>query len=294
MTIVVIGKSGQVARALQRAAAEQSLPIVALGRSDFDLEHPQVDVITSLRPSVVINAAAYTEVDNAEDAPERAFAINAIGPEATARAASEVGAAFIHYSTDYVFSGDKSEPYVETDVVGPTGVYGASKLEGERRIRSAAEKSVILRTAWVFDPNGKNFVRTMLRLAKNRDEVSVVGDQFGCPTYAPDLAVATLKIAAMVASEAAPYGIYHCAGAGETSWAGFASEVFRHSRARGGPSASVLSIATEHYPTKARRPASSRLDCSKLERDYNVTMPSWTDSVAACVQEIAAGGWGVE
>jgi len=294
VTIVVIGKSGQVARALQRAAAKRGLPFAALGRDAFDLEHPSPSAVTALRPSVVINAGAYTAVDDAEDARERAFAINATGAEAAARAAAEVGAAFIHYSTDYVFSGDKRDPYVESDPVGPTGVYGASKLEGEARVCAAAPSAVVLRTAWVFDAEGKNFVRTMLRLAKTRDSINVVGDQFGCPTYADDLAAATLSIADQLRRGEGPAGIYHCAGAGEASWAEFACEVFVCSQRLGGPSASVAPITTDQYPTKAKRPANSRLDCSKLGRDFGVTMRPWTDSVASCVEEIAAGGWGLE
>lgn len=294
MKIVVVGKSGQVARALQSAATERGISLVALGRQEFDLERPSIEAIADLHPTVVINAGAYTEVDQAESAQERAFAINATGAEAAARAAAKVGAAFIHYSTDYVFDGAKPAPYVETDLVGPASVYGSSKLEGEARVLDASLRSVILRTAWVFDAEGKNFVRTMLRLAKTNREIRVVGDQHGSPTYALDLANATLSVAsALQHSEGLP-GIYHCAGAGETSWAEFAREAFARSRALGGPSADVASITTDQYPTKAKRPRNSRLDCSKLSRDYNVTMRPWTESVAACVESIAAGGWRVE
>ncbi|MCX7357996.1 MAG: dTDP-4-dehydrorhamnose reductase [Alphaproteobacteria bacterium] len=294
MSIVVIGKSGQVARALQRLARERGLPLVALGRQDFDLEHPSIEAIADMRPTVVINAGAYTEVDQAESAKERAFAINAVGAEIAARASAKVGAAFVHYSTDYVFGGVKREPYVETDDVGPTSVYGASKLEGEMRVREAAPNAVVLRTSWVFDAEGKNFVRTMLRLAKSHREIKVVGDQYGSPTYALDLADATLNLAGKLQRGDGEPGIYHCAGTGETSWAAFAREVFARSVALGGPSAEIVPISTDQYPTKAKRPQNSRLDCSKLSRDYNITMRPWTESVAACVGSIAAAGWRVE
>lgn len=292
MTILVIGASGQVARALVRRATARGLPIEALGRPDIDLEQPEsaARAIAERRPRVVINAAAYTAVDKAEDEPERAHRINADGPGRAAKAAADIGAPFIHFSTDYVFPGDKAGAYLESDPTGPKGAYGRSKLNGEELIRDANPRAVILRTAWVFDAAGANFVRTMLRLARTRDEVGVVADQHGCPTFADDLADAALA----VAQRPETFGVYHCAGQGDTSWAGFAAEVFAQSRARGGPSASVRRISTADFPTRATRPANSRLDCAKLRADYGVEMRPWRQALGACLDEIAANGWRVD
>lgn len=290
MTILVIGRHGQVARALVRRAAARSVALQVLGRPDFDLLAPDMNAIAARKPSVVINAAAFTAVDKAETERERAFQINAAGAEVIARGAAEAGAPVIQVSTDYVFAGDKAVPYVETDATGPTGVYGASKLEGERATAASNPRAVIVRTAWVFDAQGANFVRTMLRLAKTRPQLNVVADQLGCPTFAEDLADALLTIA----EKGGPAGIYHAAGGGETTWAEFAKEIFALSVARGGPSAEVASIPTSKYPTPTKRPANSRLDCSKLAADYGVRLRPWREALAACVDEIAAGGWRVE
>lgn len=292
MSILVLGRSGQVARALARRAEARGIVVEIAGRPDADLEQPErvAALIAECRPSVVINAAAYTAVDKAEDEPERAQRINAVGPAAASHAATQVGAAFIQISTDYVFAGDKDGAYVENDAVGPTGVYGATKLAGERNVLAANPRAIVMRTAWVYDASGANFVRTMLRLAKTRDEVSVVADQRGCPTFAEDLADAALSVAARPEL----YGVYHCAGAGETNWAGFAQAIFEESRRRDGPAASVRSITTADYPTRAKRPANSRLNCAKLATDYGVVMRPWRDALSACMDEIAANGWRVE
>lgn len=290
MTILVIGRNGQVARALARRAAARGIAIELLGRPGFDLLAPDASVIAARKPTAVINAAAFTAVDKAETEREQAFQINAAGAEAIARGAAEVGATVIQVSTDYVFAGDKAAPYVETDATGPTGVYGASKLEGERAAAASNPRAVIVRTAWVFDAQGANFVRTMLRLAKTRPQLNVVADQRGCPTFADDLADALLTIA----EKGGPAGVYHAAGAGETTWAEFAKEIFALSAARGGPSAEVAPIPTSEYPTPAKRPANSRLDCSKLAADYGVRLRPWREALAQCIDEIAAGGWRVE
>lgn len=290
MSILVIGKTGQVARALSRRASARGFALQNIARDEFDLEAPVADAILSRAPSIVINAAAYTAVDAAEREPERAFQINAVGAGVVAAAAAAAKATCIHISTDYVFPGDKCEPYIETDATGPTGIYGASKLEGERKVLAANPRSAIVRTAWVFDANGKNFVRTMLRLARTKREVSVVADQRGCPTFADDLADALLTLAQAQVSG----GIYHCAGAGDTTWAGFAEAIFGAAGEAGGPSALVSPIATCDYPTPAKRPANSRLDCTKLWMDHGISMRPWTESLKQCVSEIAAGGWSVE
>lgn len=292
MSILVIGRNGQLARALVRRAGARGVKVRVLGRPELDLVHADTIAaqITAQRPSVVINAAAYTAVDKAEDEPARAQAVNAEAAGAIARGAAEAGAAVIQVSTDYVFAGDKTSPYVETDPTGPTGVYGASKLAGEELVLAANPRAIVMRTAWVFDASGANFVRTMLRVAKSRPEVGVVADQRGCPTFADDLADAVLAVAARPER----VGIYHCAGAGEISWAGFAEEIFAQSARRGGPSASVKHIGTSDYPTRAKRPANSRLDCAKLAADYGVVMRPWRDALGACLDQIAADGWRVE
>lgn len=292
MSILVIGRTGQVARALARRAEQRGFSLTALGRPEADLEHPDgiEGVICALAPRVVVNAAAYTAVDNAEGDAGRAFAINAIGAEAAARAAAQIGAPFIQVSTDYVFAGDKPTPYDEEDATNPMGVYGASKLAGERAVMAAHPNAIVVRTAWVYDGAGANFVRTMLRLAAARDDVSVVADQLGCPTSANDLADALLAIAQAPVSP----GTYHCVGAGATSWAGFAEAIFEEARARGGPTALVKPISTAEYPTRAKRPANSRLNCAKLGRVYGVQMRPWRKALAACMDDIAAAGWGVQ
>lgn len=292
MSILVIGRTGQAARALARRAAARRMPLEALGRPDIDLERPVelARAIALRQPRVVINAAAFTAVDRAEDEAERAFMINGAGAGAVAQAAATKGAAVIHFSTDYVYDGEKAAPYVETDETRPRGAYGVSKLAGEHAVLEANPRAIVLRTAWLFDASGANFVRTMLRQAKSRALVRVVADQRGCPTFVDDLADAALDIAARPDQR----GIYHCAGAGEASWAEFAEEIFAQSRTRGGPSAAVQPIASADYPTRARRPANSRLACGKLAADYGVELRPWREALGACMDEIAAGGWRVE
>jgi dTDP-4-dehydrorhamnose reductase len=266
-----------------------------IGRPEFDLEHPKSlsALLAPLRPDVVINAAAYTAVDGAESEPERAFAINATGAGAIASAAEEVGAAIVQVSTDYVFSGEKADPYVEDDPTAPHSVYGASKLEGERLVLAANPRAIIVRTSWVYDATGSNFVRTMLRLASSRPSLDVVQDQLGQPTFAVDLAAALLSLTA-AAQRGPATGIVHCAGAGATSWARFAQVIFEQSRARGGPAAEVVPIDSKDYPTAAARPRNSRLNCSLLYERYGVRMRPWRDALSACLDEIAADGWRVE
>ncbi|MBC7768801.1 MAG: dTDP-4-dehydrorhamnose reductase [Phycisphaerales bacterium] len=287
MNLLVIGRGGQVARALARRGDAANV-----GRPEFDLQRPEelAAEIARRRPSVVINAAAYTGVDKAEDEPDLAMAINGDAVGAIARASADVGAALLQVSTDYVFAGDKDAPYREDDPTGPTGQYGASKLRGEQLALAANTRAIVLRTSWVFDARGANFVRTMLRLAKTRDVISVVADQHGCPTFADDLADAALAIAASPKHA----GVYHCAGAGETTWARFAEEIFAQSRARGGPAAEVKPITSAEFPTRAKRPGNSRLDCDKLAREYGVVMRPWREALGACLDDIAAAGWRLE
>jgi dTDP-4-dehydrorhamnose reductase len=294
MRIVVTGKEGQVVRSLIERGAIAGHEIVALGRPELDLAgnaKPIAAALKEARPDVVVSAAAYTAVDKAESERELAFAVNQAGAAAVAAAADQLGVPLIHLSTDYVFDGTKGEPYVESDMTGPTGVYGASKLAGEEAVLAAHGNVAILRTAWVYSPFGNNFVKTMLRLAQDRDEVAVVGDQRGNPTSALDIADAVIAVAANLLRGANPTqrGIFHMGGSGEASWAEFAHAVFAASAAAGGPSARVSSITTLDYPTAAKRPANSRLAGDRLATEHGVRLPDWRQSVTPIVARLVHG-----
>ncbi|OOO29698.1 dTDP-4-dehydrorhamnose reductase [Agrobacterium sp. YIC 4121] len=290
MRLAVTGKNGQVVSALQALASDE-LEIVALGRPELDLAQPEtvLKALREVKPDVVVSAAAYTAVDKAESEQDIAFAVNRDGARAVAQAASDIGIPVIHLSTDYVFDGTKDTAYVESDPIGPTSVYGRSKLEGERAVSEATDNYVVLRTAWVYSEYGNNFVKTMLRLSENRDEINVVADQFGCPTSANDIAAAVVTIARkLVEDSSAPLrGVFHLSGTGETNWANFAKQIFALSAENGGKSIVVNDITTAQYPTPARRPANSRLDCSKLEEVYGIKLPSWQTSTRAVVTALA-------
>jgi len=290
MRLAVTGKNGQVVSALQ-ALAGPGLEIVALGRPELDLARPDTvfKALREAKPDVVVSAAAYTAVDKAESEPDIAFAVNRDGAEAVARAANDIGVPIIHISTDYVFDGTKTTAYVENDPTGPASVYGRSKLEGEHAVSENTENYAILRTAWVYSEYGSNFVKTMLRLSESRDEVNVVADQFGCPTSANDIAVAIVSIAKRLATDPAPHlrGVFHMSGTGETNWAGFAKQIFEFSAENGGKSMIVNDITTAQYPTPARRPSNSRLDCSKLEEVYGIRLPEWQTSTRAVMAALA-------
>jgi dTDP-4-dehydrorhamnose reductase len=288
MRIVVTGRHGQVARSLTEAGPEFGVEIVTIGRPELDLALPATvePLLAAAEPDVILNAAAYTAVDRAEQEPETATMINVAGAGAVAAAAAKLDVPVIHFSTDYVFDGSKATPYTEEDPVAPTSIYGTSKLAGERMIAAAMPNHVILRTAWVYAPYGKNFVRTMLALAQTRDEVRVVADQIGCPTYAPDIAVATIAIARNLLNrpdDARLRGIFNLAGSSETSWAGFAAAIFANLKEKGMRTPILTPITTAEYPTPARRPANSRLDCAKLRRMHGIQLPSWTASLPACL-----------
>jgi dTDP-4-dehydrorhamnose reductase len=288
MRVLVAGSSGQVARALAEAP-NRGFTIKSFGRPDFDLERLETveSTFVGFRPDVVINAAAYTAVDKAEFEPGVAMRVNADGPGLLAELAANAGAPILHMSTDYVFAGDKASPYVESDPVGPVGSYGRSKLEGERRVAAANPNHLILRTAWVHAPYGTNFVRTMLRLAETRSELDVVADQHGAPTYGPDIAEGLLDIVARLAAGGpTPWGVYHMASSGPCVWADLAEHVFMRSAGAGGPFAKVNRISTSEYPTPARRPANSRLDCGKLRSEYGVALPDWRSGVDRCVARL--------
>ena len=294
MRILVTGREGQIARSLA-VLAHDELIVTAVGRPDLDITDADsiARAIEAGRPDILVNPAAYTAVDRAESRAWDAFAINRDGARNTAAAAAAAGLPIIHVSTDYVFAGDKATPYVETDATGPTGIYGRSKLDGEQAVAAANPAHVILRTAWVYSSYGSNFLITMLRLASDRDVVRVVADQQGTPTYASDIAQGIVAVARMVL--AAPSGedwrgIFHMVAQGETSWAGFAEEIFAHSALRSGPCARVEQITTADYPTLARRPANSRLDTTKFRATFEYALPDWKDGVKRCLAELEAAG----
>ncbi len=291
MKILVAGLQGQLARALvAQAQVRPGVQVVALGRPQLDLTDAAsiARALDAARPHLVVNAAAYTAVDKAESEPQAAFAINRDGAGALAAAARAAGCPIVHVSTDYVFDGTKSGPYVETDAPNPAGVYGRSKLEGEAAVAAANPEHVIVRTAWVYAPYGHNFLRTMLRLACERPELRVVSDQRGNPTYAPHLADAILDVAARLARRTPPaWGVYHAAARGETTWHGFAAAIVRAASRLGVPQVPVVPIATADYPTPVRRPANSCLDCGKLERAFGVRLPPWQQGLEDCIAELA-------
>ncbi|CAN5210934.1 dTDP-4-dehydrorhamnose reductase [soil metagenome] len=289
--ILITGGAGQVGLELQAADWPEGVVLHAPTRAKLDLsDAASVRAAFAATPfAAVINSGAHTAVDNAETEVAAAFAANAMGPAVLADATREAGVPLIQVSTDYVFDGSKDGLYVETDPVGPLGVYGASKLAGELAVRNGNPRSIVLRTAWVLSVHRGNFLKTMLRLAADRPGLRVVGDQHGCPTSARDIAAAlkiiTLK---MIADPNAPTGIYHFVNAGETTWAGLAKDIFSLSAAAGGPSATIEAIASSKYPTPARRPANSRLSTEKLTRDYAIAPRPWQDAVAEIVTELHA------
>jgi dTDP-4-dehydrorhamnose reductase len=292
MRIFITGSEGQVARALREAAARDESLVVAFGaRPEVDLAQPAsiAPVIAAFRPDLVINPAAYTAVDKAESELDLAFAVNRDGAGAVAAAAAACGAPVIQISTDYVFDGAKAEPYVESDPVAPQGVYGRSKLEGEQVVAAANPRHVILRTAWVYAPFGANFVRTMLRLAAERDSLRVVDDQVGCPTYAPDIAEAVLAIGRQIVGDGWRddfAGVTHLAGPEALSWCGFARRIVAGGAARGGREIPVEAIATSDYPTPAKRPANSRLSTRRLTDLFGVTPPGLSASLDHCLDRL--------
>ena len=292
--LAVTGGPGQLVLSMAERCAALGHECVAVGPPALDLAMPDDDAIhaalAAARPDAIVNAAAHTAVDKAEGEPDLAHAINAAGAGAVARAALRLGVPVVHVSTDYVFSGDKPAPYVETDPTGPTGVYGASKLAGETAVLASGADAAILRTAWVYSPFGANFVKTMLRVGATRPELGVVDDQHGCPTNALDLADACIAVAAnlIARGDADLRGVFHTAGAGEASWADFAEAIFAESAHHGGPVATVRRITTAEYPTPARRPANSRLDCSRLAAAHGIRLPAWRDSLPPVVARLIA------
>ena len=284
MKILLLGRNGQVGWALERSLAPLGEP-TALGRAELDLaDVPRlVATIRALQPEAIVNAAAYTAVDKAESERETAFAINATAPRVLAEEAKRIGALLVHYSTDYVFDGAKAVPYVEDDAPNPLNVYGASKLAGERAIAATGCRHLILRTSWVYGPRGANFMLTMLRLARERPALRVVDDQVGAPTSSIEIARVTATVLARAAQSSNVTGLYHLAAAGETSWCGFARAIL----AKAEVATPVVPIRTEDYPTAARRPRNSRLDCSRLRETFGVTLAPWEEGLAEALAEHA-------
>lgn len=280
-----------MARSLAERAPIHGTTVTLLGRPLLDLADPSgiEDIIAEAKGDVIVNAAAYTAVDKAESEPDLADAINGIGTGAVAGAAAAMKIPVIHLSTDYVFDGTSNRPYLETDEPSPLGAYGRSKLLGEEAVADASANHAILRTAWIYSPFGKNFVKTMLRLARERDEIAVVADQHGSPTSALDIADGIIAVARNLLAHPRKQdlrGIFHMTGSGSASWAEFAAEIFALSARFGGPRARVRPISTVEYPTPAKRPANSRLDCTKLAEVHGVTLPPWRVSLEPCVKRL--------
>jgi dTDP-4-dehydrorhamnose reductase len=294
MKILVAGAEGQLARSLVAAAAgDMDIMLEAVGRPTLDLRERNsfARAIEKAAPALVINAAAYTAVDRAESERDLAYAINCDGAMALAEITGQWRVPIIHVSTDYVFDGCKQGAYQETDAPNPQTVYGRSKLAGEERVTAANAQHVVLRTSWVYSPYGHNFAKTMLRLAGERPELRVVADQHGNPTYAADLAAVILAIAKRLASagtDPMPWGLYHVAGSGATTWHGFAEHIIARAARYGLRPVTVHAITTDEFPTPARRPANSNLDCSKLARVFGLELPPWRDGVDRCVAELRA------
>lgn len=292
MRIVVTGTNGQVALAMAERGAEAGVEIVLVGRPQLDLARPEtvLPALTAAKGDVVVNAAAYTAVDQAESDAATAFAINATGAGAVAEAARMLGVPLLHLSTDYVFDGALDRPYREDDATGPMGVYGASKLAGEAAVLAAGGAVAVFRTAWVYSPFGRNFVKTMVALAASRSEVSVVSDQLGRPTSALDVADTLIAAAARMArapDDARLSGIFHMAGAEDASWCELAQGVFDALATQGRARCTAIPIPSSNYPTPARRPANSRLDGAKLSAVFGLTLPGWRASLPRIVARLA-------
>ena len=289
MRLYVIGREGQVARALREAAGLDADIVFGFGaRPEVDLLRPSSveKAIADFRPDLVVNPAAYTAVDRAESEPDLAFALNRDGARVVGAAAAAQGVPVIQLSTDYVFDGKKPGGYVESDPVNPQGVYGRSKLEGERAVAEVNARHIVLRTSWVYAPFGGNFVRTVLRLAAERERLSVVDDQTGCPTYAPDIADAIISIgrtSAVSGWNAGFEGVTHLAGPDALTWCAFAREIVNGAARRGRRFVPVDSISTLEYPTLATRPTNSRLSTAKLQSTFNIRLPGMKQSLAKCL-----------
>ncbi|AOE77141.1 dTDP-4-dehydrorhamnose reductase [Pseudomonas lurida] len=287
MKILITGQHGQVSRELQRHL--QGLgELIVLGRDQLDLANPDQirQQVRAHRPDLIINAAAHTAVDQAQSEPEVAFAINATAPGVLAEEAKALGIPLIHYSTDYVFDGSKPAPYTEADTPNPLGVYGQSKLAGEQAIAAVGGEHLILRTSWVYSSHGKNFLLTMQRLLQEKPQMRIVADQIGAPTWAGSIASSTRTlIERWQAGEPGEWGVYHLTAGGETSWFGFAQAIGEHLRQQGKACADLEPIPSSAYPTPAKRPLNSRLDCTRLQQQWHVSQPHWQDALRECLAQ---------
>jgi dTDP-4-dehydrorhamnose reductase len=277
--ILVFGGNGQLGRELARSAAANDLPLQALSHTEADIGDAEAveRAVRNVRPSVVVNAAAYTKVDLAETEVAAAQRGNSVGPRVIAAACAAANVPLVHVSTDYVFDGRKQGPYVESDPIAPLGVYARTKADGETAVRNAVADHVILRTAWVYGEFGNNFLKTMVRLAQQRDELRVVADQRGCPTSTRDLAAAILRMAPRLTAGEAAWGTYHFAGTGTTTWHGFAERIVAAQAPLTGRRPRVTAITTADYPTPARRPANSTFDCSLFARVFGFRARPWSE-----------------
>ncbi|MDT4839053.1 dTDP-4-dehydrorhamnose reductase [compost metagenome] len=286
MKILITGNSGQIARELQLYLAGKG-EVIALGRDRLDLGNPELirQQVRAQAPDLLINAAAYTAVDQAESEPEVAFAINATAPGVLAEEAAALGVPLVHYSTDYVFDGTQPGAYTEEDATNPLGAYGRSKLAGEQAIQAVGAEHLILRTSWVYSLHGRNFLLTMQRLLQEREELRVVDDQVGAPTWAGSIAQATVQLLEGWQAGNRHWGIYNLTNRGETSWFGFASAIAEQLRAEGKPCARLVPIPSSEYPTPAKRPLNSRLSGDKLDHDWQLVLPDWRDALAECLRQ---------
>jgi dTDP-4-dehydrorhamnose reductase len=288
MKVLIFGAGGQIGREVCRAAWPSHYTLVPLERGKIDITKSALvtAIVSKERPRLAINLAAYTAVDRAESESDAAWAVNCAGAAHIAAACAETATPLIHVSTDYVFDGRKSGPYREEDPVGPLSVYGCSKEAGERAVRAALENHVILRTAWVYGVDGANFVKTILRLATERPMLRIVADQRGCPTAAAEVAAALIVIATYIERGEALWGTYHCAGAGEVSWYGFAEAIFDLAASQLAARPRLVAIGTEDYPTSARRPVNSVLDCRKIKDVFGISPSPWRAALGPVIEQL--------
>ncbi len=288
LTLLITGPGGQLGREICLRAAETGHRVIPAGRPGFDITDQDLvtEVIRESGASIVVNTAAYTAVDKAEDEPEKAFRVNRDGPAFLASACSRFDIPLIHISTDYVFDGTKDGPYAETDPVNPGNLYGMSKASGEAEVRDRLDRHIILRTSWLYGTHGHNFVKTMLGLGLEREEIKVVSDRFGCPTWAGELASKILKLTRTALTLKEPHwGTYHCCGSGSTSWHGFAEEIFRLARPFIQLKVKRVSpISSGDFPAGAARPRNSVMDCSAIDRDFGLSMKPWRETLASAIR----------
>ncbi len=290
MRILIIGKNGQIAKSLYELKNQNELDFFFIGRPEIDLEVPNniSEIIKSINPDIVINAAAYTNVDQAEKDFEKAFLINAIAPKLISKTCNSLNIPIIHYSTDYVFSGETSTNYKENDICNPINLYGKSKFEGEINVAFENPNHVILRTSWVYSQFGNNFVKTMLKLGNQKNEISVVNDQFGSPTYAKEIAIATLKIAQRIKENQSSElrGVFHLSASNTTNWADFAKTIFEIHSNNNDNKIKIIPIMSSQYSFIAKRPKNTILNCEKLFDIYGIKLPDWKTSLKECIEII--------